>query len=114
MPRDTVSITIERPIEDVFAVLTDVEKTPTWYPAVIEERMTSDGPLGVGSSRISISKSFGIRNENEAVVTSLEPNRAVTIRSISSEVPFEITITFTTSNGDSGVGQAEKLTNDTG
>ena len=27
------SITINRPIEDVFAVLTEVEKTKRWFPA---------------------------------------------------------------------------------
>ena len=92
--RDQVRITIDRPIEDVFAVLSDVEQTPRWFPSVVEEVWTSDGPVGVGTTRRSVSKSFGIRNENEAEVTAFEPNQLITLSSIRSQVPFEISIAF--------------------
>ena len=40
------SITIDRPIEDVFAVLTNVENTGAWFPADVEEWWTSPPPHG--------------------------------------------------------------------
>ncbi|MDP9273746.1 MAG: hypothetical protein M3O93_09535 [Chloroflexota bacterium] len=41
------SITINRPIEDVFAVLTNVENTGKWLPADVTEWWTSEPPHGV-------------------------------------------------------------------
>ena len=92
--RSQVRISIDRPVEDVFDVLSDVEKTSRWYPNVIEEAWTSDGPVGVGSTRRAVSKSFGVRNENEAKVAVFEPNRMITLSSTKSQVPFEISIGF--------------------
>ena len=94
MPIGTASVEIDRPIEDVFAVLSDVEQTALWYPTVIEERWTSPPPHGVDSTRIAVSKSFGVRNENEAVVTVFDANRALALESISSQVPFRVSIDF--------------------
>ena len=51
MSKVTNRITIVRPIDDVFAVLTDVEKTGRWFPGDVEERWTSSPPHGVGSTR---------------------------------------------------------------
>jgi carbon monoxide dehydrogenase subunit G len=92
MPRGAVSVTIRRPIGDVFAILSDVDKTSTWHPAAIEEHWTSEGPVGVGSTRKAVGKAFGIRSENEAEVTVFEPHRALGLKSISGPVPYEISI----------------------
>ena len=54
MARMAVGVTIARPIEEVFAVLTDVEKTGTWFPGNVEEHWTSPPPHGVGSSRHAV------------------------------------------------------------
>jgi len=45
-----VSITIKRSVEDVFAVLSNVEDTPKWSSNALEEKMTSAGPGGVGGA----------------------------------------------------------------
>ena len=37
----TNHITIQRPIEDVFTTLTDVENAGTWFPGDVEEHWTS-------------------------------------------------------------------------
>jgi hypothetical protein len=57
-------ITIGRPIEDVFAILTDVEKTGLWYPGDVEEHWTSSSPHGVGSTRHAVVRMRGRRSEN--------------------------------------------------
>jgi len=69
----TSRITIGRPIEDVFAILTDVEKTGLWYPVDVEEHWTSPPPLGVGSTRHAVVRMGGRRSENDAVVTEYDP-----------------------------------------
>ena len=43
----TSSIVIVRPIEDAFAVLTNVENTGKWFPGNVKEWWTSPPPHGV-------------------------------------------------------------------
>jgi uncharacterized protein YndB with AHSA1/START domain len=73
MATSHAEITIARPIGDVFAVLTDVEHTASWFPADVEEHWTSPPPHGVGSTRHAVIRAFGRRSENEAIVTEYDP-----------------------------------------
>ena len=41
MPHQTISVVIDRPVEDVFAVLSDVERTASWHQAGVEEHWSS-------------------------------------------------------------------------
>jgi uncharacterized protein YndB with AHSA1/START domain len=96
MTRAEMSITISRPIDDVFSVLTTPEDTPKWSSSAVEEQLTSPGPVGVGSTRRAVVRSFGGRTTtNETVVTAFEPNRRVAMRTISAPVPFEAAWAFT-------------------
>lgn len=89
-----VSITIKRSVEDVFAVLSDVEATPKWSSNALEEKMTSAGPVGVGSTRRAVVRSFGLTAENEAEVTEFEPNRRIALQGLSGEFPFRVSMDF--------------------
>ena len=44
------SVIIDRPVEDVWKVVTDLSKVPKWITEVLELRQTSSGPLGVGAT----------------------------------------------------------------
>jgi uncharacterized protein YndB with AHSA1/START domain len=71
----TRSIVIARPIEDVFAVITDVEKTARWFPVDVVETWTTPPPHGVGSVRHAVVNVMGQRTENDATVTEFDPPR---------------------------------------
>jgi uncharacterized protein YndB with AHSA1/START domain len=72
------SVTIERPTEEVFATLTNVENTGRWFPADVEERWTSPPPHGLGSTRRAVIRSMGRVTETDAVATEYDPpHRAV-------------------------------------
>jgi len=90
----TSRITIGRPVEDVFAILTDVEKTGLWYPVDVEEHWTSPPPLGVGSTRHAVVRMGGRRSENDAVVTEYDPPLRAAIAGTSPNVPFVSTLVF--------------------
>lgn len=90
----TSSITIGRPIEDVFAALTNVENTEKWFPARVKEWWTSEPPYGVGSTRHAVLTIGWFRSENDAVATVYEPPRRAVLRGISKNAPFEATLTF--------------------
>jgi carbon monoxide dehydrogenase subunit G len=88
------AITINRPIDDVFAVLTDVEKTGRWFPGGVEEWWTSEPPHGVGSTRRARVKMGWFTSENDAVATVYEPPRRAVMKGTSPNAPFEATIRF--------------------
>jgi carbon monoxide dehydrogenase subunit G len=43
------TVTIRRPVEEVFSFLADFENVPKWNYAIAETRKVSEGPVGVGS-----------------------------------------------------------------
>jgi uncharacterized protein YndB with AHSA1/START domain len=90
----TNRITIRRSIEDVFAVLTDVEHTGTWFPGDVEEHWTSPPPHGVGSTRHAVVRMWGRTTENDATVLEYDPPIRAVIAGTSSNAPFVGTLVF--------------------
>ena len=92
----TNRITIGRPIDDVFAVMTDVDKTGTWFPGDVEEHWTSPPPHGLGSTRHAIVTMLGRRQENDAVTTEYDPPHRAAMKGTTPNAPFVVTLTFAT------------------
>jgi uncharacterized protein YndB with AHSA1/START domain len=91
-----LSVTIARPVSDVYRVLTTPELTPRWSSTAIEEHMTTPGPVRVGSRRRATVRRPGRgTTENEIEVTAIEPERSMAVRSIEAPVPFTSSWTFT-------------------
>jgi carbon monoxide dehydrogenase subunit G len=70
-----VSIVINRPLDEVFASLADLESNVKWRSGTVEAQQTSTGPIGVGTTYRMVNSVFGRRLEGEAEVTEFEPNR---------------------------------------
>jgi uncharacterized protein YndB with AHSA1/START domain len=84
MGRTDLSVTIARPVEDVFAVLTDPTQSPKWSASAIDAQLITPGAPGIGSRRRAVAKGlFGGTMENVMEVTELEPNRKVALKLIS-------------------------------
>jgi hypothetical protein len=66
---------IGRPVEEVFAVVQDVAKTPLWNPGLLEVRQTSEGPLGVGATMIYADTFLGRRYESPVACTGFAENK---------------------------------------
>jgi uncharacterized protein YndB with AHSA1/START domain len=99
-----LSITIGRPVADVYRVLTTPELTPRWSSNALEEHMSTPGPVRVGSRRRATVRGFGGRTtENEIEVTAIDPERSVAVRSIEASVPFTSSWTFTPVDGGTRV-----------
>lgn len=93
MPSIALSVTIDRPLDDVFAVLTDVTRTARWSSGAESERWLTKPPHGLGSRREAVSRTMGRRMTNIAEVTAYDPGRGWTMRSISGP-PFEASAAF--------------------
>ena len=95
-----LTVTIDRPLPDVFRVLSTPEITPRWSVNAIEEHATTPGPAAIGSRRRATVRGFGGRTtENEIEITEFEPNGHIVVRSIESIVPFTSSWSFTPFDG---------------
>ena len=66
------TVTIQRPVEDVFAFLAAFENVPTWNHAIESTKKISSGPVGVGSTYRQI-RSEPSRSQEGFEVTVFEP-----------------------------------------
>jgi uncharacterized protein YndB with AHSA1/START domain len=72
------TVTIRRPVEDVFAFLVDFENVPRWNHAIESTTKTSSGPVRVGSTYRQM-RSEPSRSEEGFEVTVFEPARRLAI-----------------------------------
>lgn len=75
MARAEFSVVINRPVEDVFAVISNPNNNPKWQSGTLEGKQTSPGPIGVGTTVRFVRMFLGRRIENEQEITEFEPNR---------------------------------------
>jgi carbon monoxide dehydrogenase subunit G len=66
------TVTIQRPVEDVFAFLADFENVPAWNYAIVETKKLSPGPVGVGTTYRQ-TRSVPRSSEESFQVTVFEP-----------------------------------------
>ena len=96
---DIVTV-IDRPADQVFAFLVDVDKVADWNTQVTEVRKTSEGPLGVGTTLLFVGKFLGRRFESVSQWTEYIPNERFSTKMISG--PFHLEIENTLSSVDGG------------
>jgi uncharacterized protein YndB with AHSA1/START domain len=85
------TLTIQRPVDDVFAFLADFENIPTWNHAIVQTRKTSPGPVGVGTTYRQL-RSTPSRSEEGFEVTVFEPSSRLEIHGDIG--PFTATISY--------------------
>jgi carbon monoxide dehydrogenase subunit G len=85
-----ITIVIERPVEDVFAVLTDVSKTPAWTPGLTQVQRDGDGPLQVGQALTFVGSFLGRSYESAAEVTELVVNERFASKTTTGPFHLEI------------------------
>jgi uncharacterized protein YndB with AHSA1/START domain len=68
MAKLEISTVINRPVEEVFAFLSNPENWPKWISGSIEAKKTSEGPIGVGTTWRQVLTFLGQRMEAEAEI----------------------------------------------
>ena len=69
---------INRPVEDVFAAVRDVAKSPLWTPGLLEVQRTSEDPLEAGGTMVHVGTFLGRRYESPTTCTTLIENKQLT------------------------------------
>jgi carbon monoxide dehydrogenase subunit G len=86
--RVELTIAIERSQEDVFELLSDVERLPEWQTSAIEAH--TDGPLAQGSRITEKRRLLGREVDSELEVVAYEPPKRLTLRSLGGPVRFTV------------------------
>ena len=94
---------INRPVEEVFAFVSNPENNPKWSSLSREVTITSAGPIGVGTTYRSVVAFLGRRIEGETEITEYEPNRSFAEKSKSGPFPVENRTTFERVDGGTRV-----------
>ncbi len=103
MAQTKISTVINRPVEEVFAVLSNPENSPKWISGIIEVKKTSEGPIGVGTTWRTVRTFLGQRMEEESEFTEYEPNWRFATKSKAGPIPAKSQATFESVEGGTRV-----------
>ena len=88
MIRIQASMTINRPLEEVFRFMTNHQNALQWQSGLLEARVTND-VVGVGKTWVDVVQFLGRRIEVASELTEFEPLRTVGFKSTSGPIPLE-------------------------
>ena len=99
MGRFEESITINRPVEEVFACATEIKNWPQWHETIVEAEQTSEGQMAVGTTFKGKSNVEGRKMEFTGKMTEYDPyTRSGKIMDFGNFV-IDGTLTFDPENG---------------
>ena len=93
------AVRIARPIEDVFAFVSDAANLPQWNSAVQAVRKTSEGERGVGSTYVMDRELPSGKARNEFEIVACERPTEFSIRTTSGPTPFGYSYRLSSENG---------------
>jgi len=109
MPEFENTIRTERPVDEVFAFVSDFENIPKWNYYVLEVRQLSENPIGVGTTYHRIRKT----DEQDFRIIEFEPNHTVAVKTLPHSSPdLEMSFTLYEEGGTTRIRDEWKL--DTG
>lgn len=97
-------VTINRPAEEVFSYVINVQNQKAWQPGVLDARVTPDGPVGLGSTYHYTTEVMGRKMETQLKVSAFEPNKKWGVQTAGVPRPVETLYLF------EGAGNTTKLT----
>jgi uncharacterized protein YndB with AHSA1/START domain len=86
--RIQLTVEIARPPEDVFELLSDIERLPEWQASAIEAH--AEGPLAEGSRVTEKRRLLGRELDTDLEVVAYVPPTRLTLRSLSGPVNFTV------------------------
>ena len=84
----SATVTINRPIDEVFNFIKNLNNHANWQTGVLESRITSEGEIGIGSTYKYITQMMGRKISTTGEITTCDVNEGFKYRSTSG--PFQI------------------------
>ena len=98
------AVTIERPVEDVFAYVLDLEANgPAWCPDLESVEKTSEGPVGAGTTFRQVQNVMGKRRDTSLRFTAVETNRKIEAAAELGPIAPRMSLIFETVGGKTRV-----------
>jgi len=94
MARIEASVMINRPVDEVFAYMTNAQTWPHWESGLLHAEQTSEGPMSVGTTFQGANQALGRRMEWTSEVTEYTLNRRWGQKIISKGWSTEESLTF--------------------
>ena len=88
MIRIELTVEIARPPEEIFEILSDIERLSEWQTSAVEAH--TEGPLAEGSRVTEKRRLLGREVDTELEVVAYEPPRRLTLRSLGGPVKFTV------------------------
>jgi uncharacterized protein YndB with AHSA1/START domain len=96
-------ITINQPVDRVFAYVTSVENHKAWQAGILDARLTPAGAVAVGSIYHYTTEVMGRKMETHLQVSAYEPNKKWAVKTTGVPRPVETVYLF------EGVGSTTQL-----
>jgi uncharacterized membrane protein len=93
------SVIINRPLDDVWAVINDPSQMPKWRKALKSVEILTDAPYGVGSRGRDTERMMGRNQVSVWEVTEHEEKKRVSMRGIEGSVDFQASMALEEAEG---------------
>jgi uncharacterized protein YndB with AHSA1/START domain len=93
------STVIQKPVAEVFSYTNDPAKNKNWQEGLVDSKITSPGPMGVGTQMTDVRKFLGRDMDSKLEVTAYEPNKRISLKTVSGPIKFEITQLYEPTDG---------------
>ena len=103
-------VIIERPVEEVFIFIKEMNNHKTWQTGVLESKITSGGEVDVGSTYKYVTQMMGRKISTEGEIITCDPNSRFMYRSTSG--PFQIVGGYTFDRVDGGTKVTQRIVAD--
>jgi uncharacterized membrane protein len=104
-----VAITIYRPIQEVFAYVSDFQKSLEWQSGLVESKRISEGAQGVGAQYVGARNFMGRKLESTIELTSFEQDKQFAYKSIAGSTHFHQSFSFEPADGGTRVSSSIEM-----
>jgi len=102
------SVTVNKPLREVFAYLADFNNNTKWSPDIVEVAKTSPGPNGTGSTWKQVISARNRRMEYAITVDQFEADRKFHFKGVGGVLDFEVNVAFEPAAGGTKVTVSPK------
>lgn len=110
MAKFEVSTLINRPVEEVFEFVSNVENNKKWQAGVTDVKITSKDPIGVGLTYKYDYKLLGKVLDLPGEYIEFIPNKSFTFQGTGGPFPFKGIVNFEANNGSTKITQEMEAT----
>ena len=100
----TVATNVERPVDEVFAFVADMENEPQWHTDIVEAERLTEGEVGEGTNfRVQFRPQPMSPSEGKIEIVEFQPDRRIVSRSDMGNMKPELTHVFEEVDGGTRV-----------